>query len=177
VIVVSTSTGGTLASWLLTQPFAKNIVANIMVSPNFGVKRKSTEIIRWSWGLQIAKWINGGDYYSFTPISPAHRKYWTERYPLKAIVPVIKLVDQVNAIDKSQIRVPQLIIYSPDDQVVDVNAIDDVVSQHTHSKIKLVPFTESHDPAQHVLAGDACSPQSTDAMVKLVHDYIKNLDQ
>lgn len=175
VIVISTSTGGTLATWLMAQPFANNIAANIMVSPNFGIKRKSAEIVRWPLGLKIAKWVNGSNYYSFKPLNDIHTKYWTERYPMEALVPVVKLVDQVNDLDKSTITTPQLIVYSPKDQVINTAKVTETAKQFSAAKVSLIEFTESLDPSQHVLAGDACSPESTDAMVKLVVDYLQQL--
>ena len=175
VILVSTSTGGTLATWLLAQPFTKNVVANIMVSPNFGINNWSGELLRWSWGLSLAKWMNG-DYHSFTPQNELHKKYWTERYPYEALVPMIKLVDQVVEMEKSNVKTPQLIIYSPSDHVVDSEKTLSVANDFSSSEVTLSPFTTSSDPSQHVLAGDACAPDSTEEMVQLMHHYVLNLD-
>ena len=176
IIVISTSTGATLATWLAAQTFSSALVANVMVSPNFGIASRSGEIVRWSWGLRLAKWMNG-DYYSFEPQNEAHRLFWTERYPLEALVPMVKLVDDVVAMDKSTIRIPQLIIYSPNDQVVNVDRIIEIASEFSQSPTELVPFTTSQDPSQHVLAGDACSPESNDAMVELIANYLKSVMQ
>lgn len=175
VIIVGTSTGATLATWLAAQPFAADLHANIMVSPNFGIKRSSGELIRYGWGLQLAKLING-PYHSFTPQNQMHSDYWTERYPYEALVPMVKLVDQVLELDKSSITVPQLIIYSPDDHVISVDRIQEVSATMQNSELRLHPFTGSSDPGQHVLAGDACSPETTDEMVSLMADFIASLE-
>ncbi|MBT8113895.1 MAG: alpha/beta hydrolase [Arenicella sp.] len=175
VVIISTSTGGTLATWLLAQSGASATVANIMISPNFGIKDRFGEIVRWRWGLQLAKWLNG-PHYSFEPQNELHARYWTERYPMEALVPVIKLVDRVLEMDKTTITVPQLIIYSEDDVVIDVARVKRVSKQLINAEVTQVAFSGSSDPAQHVLAGDAVAPESTAKMVQLIANYIERLD-
>jgi len=172
VILVSASTGGTLATWLCAQTFATKLKANIMISPNFGIKSRIGEIARWNWGLQVVKWLNG-PYYSFTPMNELHAKYWTERYPVEALMPMLKLVDSVLDMDKSAIKTPQLIVYSPNDQVINVDRISVVQKQMSNAKVTLVPFTTSRDRSQHVLAGDATSPKSTEEIVEILYNYLK----
>lgn len=174
IILVSTSTGGTLATWLNAQKNTDDIIANIMISPNFGLANRAGEIVRWSWGLTLAKWINGS-HHEFQPMNDYHRRYWTERYPMEALVPMMKIVDQVRELNKSHIRTPQLIVYSPDDKVINVDAVSKLAKQFTAAAVSLVPFTQSGDPSQHVLAGDACSPGSTAAMVSLLSDFLQAL--
>ena len=177
VILVSASTGSTLATWLQTSRLAGNpinqIAANIMVSPNFGVKNSSAKILTWPGGLTIAKWINS-DYKTFKPENELHSLYWTERYPLEAVVPMLELVEEVFELDKSSLTIPQLLVYSPRDRVVDVDKIKQVATQFSSASVSVYPFTESLDPSQHVLSGDACSPNSTATMVNLMADYISN---
>ena len=175
VIIISTSTGGTLATWLLNQSGIKQPFANIMVSPNYKVQNKSIWLLKSSLGLKLAKLING-DYNSFTPHSPEHAKYWTERYPLEAVQPMLKLLDDVKQLDKSKTTTPQFIIYSPTDKVVDVDEIEAVAKQFSNSAVTMHQFTQSTDPYQHVLSGVACSPESTDIMVDVLFSYIESLN-
>lgn len=174
VLLISTSTGGTLATWLISQNEPPRVHANIMVSPNFGVSSLSAGLLKWPWGLKLAKWING-DSYSFEPNSEFQAKYWTERYPLDAVVPMVKLVDEVTELDKSNVSIPQLIIYSPKDQVIKPEKVLSTAKQFINSDVSLQPFTDSQDPSQHVLAGDALSPSSTNKMVSLISSYIKSI--
>lgn len=171
VIVVSTSTGATLATWAAAQEFSSAMVANIMVSPNFGIASRSGEIVRWPLGLKFAKLVSG-DYRSFEPRSESHRLFWTERYPMEALVPMVKLVDEVAELDKSTITVPQLLIYSPKDTVINVDKVVSTAKEFTNSDTVLSAFTTSQDQGQHVLAGDACSPASNDSMISLIHNYL-----
>ena len=174
VIFISTSTGGTLATWLLNQKDIKQPFANIMISPNYAVANNSAWMIKYWLGLKIAKLIKG-DYYQFQPLSDAHAKYWTERYPIEAIRPMLSLLDDVESMDKSITTTPQLIVYSPDDKVIDVSEIKSVAKQFTNSSTTLHEFVDSTDPYQHVLSGLACSEQSTGKMVETLLLYILSL--
>jgi len=174
VIFISTSTGGTLVTWLLAQEDTKQPFANIMISPNYAVQSSSAWLLKSSWGIKIAKLING-DYNSFTPISDEHAKYWTERYPLDAVTPMMQLLDEVNELDKSGVTSPQFLVYSPEDKVIKPEKIIETGKEFINSDVKLKPYRKSTDPYQHVLAGIACSPESTDHMVSVLSDYVRTL--
>lgn len=45
VIVIGVSTGGTLATWLSLQPNTDEIMAVILMSPNFGLKDSNSKIL------------------------------------------------------------------------------------------------------------------------------------
>ena len=174
VILLSTSTGSTLAAWLSAQAFADNLFASIMVSPNFAVKNKGAYLLTNPLGLKLGKLING-PYNSFTPTSEVHDKYWTDRYPLEALIPMVQLLRKVKQIDKSKIVLPHLVVYSPNDQIIEPKAAIEFVQQLGNSRSKLVKFNNSSDKSNHVLAGDACSPNSTNELVAVIDDYIEKL--
>ena len=85
---------------------------------------------------------------------------------------MIQIVDQVVDQDHSITRVPHLMVYSPKDHVIRVDRIEDLSAQMSNAEVELHPFTSATDPAQHVLAGEACSPETTDEMVDLMYRYI-----
>lgn len=174
VIVISTSTGATLATWLAATTFDEAAVANILISPNFDVASRVAKIVTWPGGLTLARWI-GGDYHSFEPLSAQHGRYWTERYPIEAVVPMFELLAEVRELDKSKINTPHLVVYSPDDKVIDVDLIEPTMQEFQSATVETRMFLDSTDPYQHVLAGVACSPESVDAMLKLMQDYLNTL--
>ena len=45
VIVIGVSTGGTAATWLSMQPESEDVLAFVLISPNFGPKDLSAELI------------------------------------------------------------------------------------------------------------------------------------
>ena len=173
VVLISASTGGTLSTWLTSQnePSLDRVLMSILVSPNFGLADSSGEIVRWSWGLKLAKWIKGEEHY-FIPQNELHSKYWTERYSLDAVVPMINLVDEVNEIDVSSVTTPQHFIFSLNDQVIDVEAIPAMARKYTNAQTSFYAINNSEDPGQHVIAGDACSPSTTAEVVKVMKEKI-----
>jgi len=172
VIIVGTSTGATLAAWLNMQEQAKTVAATISISPNFGVKSKTASLAQSRFGLWLAKKING-DHYSFAPLNEFHARYWTERYPLEAVVPMLDLVDEIDDLDKSLIVTPQLIVYSPADQVVDVQDIRKTALQMTSASVTITPFTISKDPVQHLLVGQVSSPDEVDELLEIIAGFLR----
>lgn len=179
VILIGTSTGATLATWLSAQTFTEQLLANILISPNFAIKSGGGWILKNSLGMWLVKQLNG-NYRGFQPLNDFHARYWTERYPLEALVPMLELVDDVDELDKSTIVTPQLIVYSPDDHVIDTEKVLDTAQEFTGATVTIVPFTSSTDPAQHVLvgrgstAGDEVQPQ-VDNMLNILVPYVKQL--
>lgn len=179
VLVIGTSTGGTLSTWLSAQPFADKLLANVLISPNFAINSGGAWLLKNPLGLWLAKKLSG-DYRGFQPLNDFHAMYWTERYPLDALVPMLELLDDVDDLDKSNIKTPQLIIYSPNDKVINVEKALETAKEFTSASVKVVPFTTSTDPAQHVLvgrgstAGDQVQEQ-VDNMLKILAPYAKAL--
>ncbi len=175
VIVIGTSTGGTLATWLNANTDASNApFATILISPNFAVKSRSSELLQWRLGRWLVKALKG-DYYSFTPHNEFHAKYWTERYPFDAIAPMLDLVDEVADIDPQTITTPHMIVYSPQDIVIDVDEIVAFGAALGSQQAVVLPFTESKDPAQHVLVGEASSPDEVDLLLNAISEFIHSL--
>lgn len=180
VLLIGTSTGGTLSTWLSAQPFADRLLGNVLISPNFAVKSGGAWLLKNPVGLWLAKKLSG-DYRGFEPLNDFHSMYWTERYPLDALVPMLELIDDVDELDKSEVTAPQLLVYSPNDQVIDVEKALETAREFTSAKVEIVPFTTSTDPAQHVLvglgstAGDQVQEQ-VNKMLAILVPYVNELE-
>lgn len=181
VLLIGTSTGGTLSTWLATQPFVDTdkVLANILISPNFAVNGGGTWMLKSSIGMWFAKLIVG-DYRGFTPQNEFHARYWTERYPMEALQPMLYLLDEVDDLDKSKISIPHLLVYSPKDKVIDVEKAIETVDEMKAASVVKIPFTTSTDPGQHVLVGKGSTTTSdyqeqVDNMLGLLENYIQNL--
>lgn len=91
VILMSSSTGGTLALYLAAT-YPEKITALIDISPNilpadFGIK-----LLDGPWGLQIARLVMGGKYMPVNPDS-YHPEAWSEGARLESTVQLQVLVD------------------------------------------------------------------------------------
>lgn len=172
VIIIGVSTGGTAATWLATQSVAKQIAAVILISPNFGVAEgRKSRILLWPWGGLLAELIMGRER-TWDGLNDAHNRYWTHRYPTRALIPMMGLVRLVELSDLSTIKTPTLVIYSPKDRVVRPAAIQDTFARIGTPGKRLVPFLGAEDPNQHVLAGDILSPGATKRIVDLIVDFV-----
>ncbi len=91
VIVIGTSTGGTLALFLASRH--PEIKALILYSPCVKLYDKTASILDKPWGLQIARLVTGGPVKTFEAESRAHAQYWQLHYRLEALVALENLVD------------------------------------------------------------------------------------
>lgn len=171
VILVGTSTGATLGTWLAAQADVE-LDGLIMISPNYGLNDPRAGILSGPWGLQMMK-LFLGPYRSWEGHNDLHRKYWTTRYKVEAIVTMLALVELARAAPLDQISAPTLVIYSPQDKVVDSNQISPMTESFQSEVVELVPFEECSDESQHVLAGDIISPESTKPVAKIMVDFIR----
>ena len=90
VIVMSTSTGGTLS--LILAAADKDIAGLIMYSPNVDLYDNKSFLLIQPWGLQIARMVIGGNYYTFKA-SPEAQKYWNTKYRIEALVELKSLLN------------------------------------------------------------------------------------
>lgn len=163
IVVLSTSTGGTLAAAAAVAPdLSQDVAAMIFVSPNFGINSPLAPILNLpaarSWLPLIA-----GEERSFTPLNDAQAKRWTTRYPSVAVLPMAALVKTVRALDFTQAKMPALFWFSNDDQVVRPDLTRDVAERWGGAaKINLVTVGPEDDPSSHVIAGDIVSPALTE---------------
>ncbi|MET2826877.1 alpha/beta hydrolase [Mesorhizobium shangrilense] len=172
VIVISTSTGGSLAAWAATQPGASAGVAAIaFISPNFGVQASGAEILTMPWGKQIAELVAGKER-SFVPRNALHEKFWTTKYPITATLPMAALTELAYAAPVEKATIPALFIFSDLDKVVRHDRTREIAGRWGGPH-ELVPIESSGDPDNHVLAGDALSPSTTAFLAQRIAVWIE----
>lgn len=175
VLIIGVSTGATLATWLAQQSGAQEDIAWILISPNFGPRDKTSEIIRWRWGRTLAHWVTGPEY-SFEPRSPDQARYWTTRYPTKALFPMMAAVHLARQQPLEAWRTPVLMLLSPRDRVIDTYAARRAFERIGAPQKRLVEVTDSSDVMQHVLAGRILSPANTAAMAQSIVEWVGTLE-
>jgi len=93
VLVMGTSTGGTLAL-MLAADFPQFVDALVLYSPNIKIKNPLAPILSGPWGLQISRAVHGGKYaVSDDPADSEDCKYWYCRYRVEAQVYLQQLLD------------------------------------------------------------------------------------
>jgi esterase/lipase len=174
VIVIATSTGATAATWLAAQPETAGVYAYVFISPNFAPKDGSSQMLTWPWGAQIATAIIGPER-SWEPENEEHGTFWTNRYPTPALLPMMGLVKLARQADVTQISTPTLMLYSPNDDVIDAEQVVAVFEEWGSAEKRLVPIDQVEDPSNHVLAGDILSPASTAPIQTVILEFLANL--
>lgn len=128
VILVGTSTGGTLAL-LLAAEFPKDVAAVVNLSPNIAINEAMIGMLDEPWGIYIARLVKGGEYNEYKPENPEKAKYWYTKYRLEAVVELENLVEHTMKPEVfKKIRQPVLNLYyykneQEQDPTVKVSAI------------------------------------------------------
>lgn len=173
VVVIGTSTGGTLATWLVMQDEARDRVeAMVLVSPNYHPQNRLARLPLYPWGEQIGR-LAVGDEYCWEPMNEEQERHWTTCYPTESVVPMMTLVEHVRLADVSTITVPTLVLYSPQDEVVDPDETLRVVGEMTSAEPEVVVVEGVTDQSKHVLAGDILSPGTTEPVVRMIVDFVR----
>ena len=172
VLVMGTSTGGTLAAWLAASEYAEGLQGVVLMSPNFGPSDPRANILTWPWGLQIAKLVQG-DYRSWEPVNEEHSRYWTTRYPTEALVTMMSLVDLVRDEGLSNVRVPVLMMYSPQDRLLDLDEIADVAETIDPDLVEVVTVEDPAKSYLHILAGDILSPATSPFVLETIEQFAR----
>jgi len=174
VIVIGSSTGATLATWAANYDQGNHIAALILLSPHYGLKRKESELLLLPWGRSILHLVEGTEY-RFEPVNVMQEKYWTTTYPSDALLPMMGVVKLTREKDLTSVKMPVLVMYSPNDQIVDTSAIQIAYLQFPSRQNRIIAIDNSGDPQQHILAGKILSPQTTDQVSSSIIEFIRQL--
>jgi esterase/lipase len=110
VIVMSTSTGGTMAL-ILAAEFPKDIYALINMSPNIAINDPAAWLLNNPWGLQIARMVKGGEYNEIEYEVP-RQAYWNGKYRLESAVQLEELLeDKMVKSTFEKVTSPSLTLY------------------------------------------------------------------
>ncbi|PRY25538.1 esterase/lipase [Aliiruegeria haliotis] len=176
VVIVATSTGGTLASLAaVDEALSRDVAGIVFVSPNFGLRNPAAKLLSLPfvrhWGPVVAGAERG-----FEPRNEGHSTYWTTRYPIAATVPMAALVDHAASLDFGRARVPALFVYSEDDVIVSPEATFAVYDAWGEAKAReLLVMGPGDDPGSHVIAGDIMSPGQTDRASAVITKWVQGL--
>lgn len=172
VILIGTSTGGTLAALAAVDPArAEGLAGVVLVSPNFRLAPAASVILDLPWARKWGPWVAGAEQ-DFPPRNEDHARFWTMRYPTTALFPMATLTRAVRAMDFAEARVPALFLYAPEDQVCDQALTAGIAAVWgaptvTHNPV----LTDRDDPYRHVVAGRILSPDQTAPLTGVILDW------
>jgi pimeloyl-ACP methyl ester carboxylesterase len=152
VILVSTSTGGTLALKLAAE-YPDRVHALVNMSPNIEINNPAAFLANNPWGLYIARLVMGGKYRDSGP-SNEKSQYWNDKYRLESVVQLQELLESTMTDETfSRITQPALTLYyykdeehqDPEVKVSAMLKMHEKLATPAHLKIhKAIPNAEAH---------------------------------
>lgn len=167
VILMSTSTGGTLALKLAAE--YPEIAGLILLSPNIEINDPNAWLLNNHWGLQIAHLVKG-KYNVIADSTPVYAQYWNRRYRMEATVQLEELLETtMKASVFNKVKQPVLLLYyfkdeDHQDKVVKVSAMKRMFNQlGTDTTLKRqvpVPNAGDHVLGSYVKSKDIATVQA-----------------
>ncbi len=109
VILLSTSTGGTLALQLCAD--FPEIAANLMLSPNIAINDPSAWMLNNHWGLQIA-YLVVGHHRTVSDTTQVYARYWYNRYATRSLPELEELIEStMKESTFNKVHQPCLLLY------------------------------------------------------------------
>ena len=176
VVVLSTSTGGTLAALAAQDPeMSRDVAGMIFVSPNFAINSGAAPLLTLPAARYWLRYLAGKER-CFEPRSPEQERFWTTCYPVEALLPMAAVVKAAYGADFSAVTIPALFRFSDADKVIKGDAVR-AVADRWGGPVTLQPVMmgDGDDPYNHVIAGDILSPGATKDTVTDFVTWIKGL--
>lgn len=176
VVVVTVSTGGTLATLAAADPvMSQDMAGLVLISPNFGMNAAGSFLLTWPFARQFVPLI-AGQTRSWKAHNDAQEAAWTTSYPIDPVFPLAALVKEANSAPVAKIDIPAFFIYSPEDQVIQASKAADVAARWGGpAEIWLPEPDPDGDPSKHVLTGDILSPGSTAQFTQRITQWVRGL--
>lgn len=161
VIVIGTSTGGTLGLWLAS--FDETIEILLLYSPNVAIYDSTSKLLSGPWGTELVRLVQGGDYFSFKADS-IKQQYWTTKYRIEALPHLQVLIDQtMTEATFKKVKQPVFMgYYFRDEENQDkVVSVPDMLSMYEQlgtsenlKRKKAFPDVDDHVMTSHITSKD-----------------------
>ena len=180
VIIMSTSTGGTLAL-KLAATYPDKIFALINLSPNMEDDQPGTFVLNSPWGYEIANLISFGEMKKIEHEQEEAKQYWDTIYPSKALVDLQVLVETTMLPETfKKIEVPVLTLYYhknflEEDQHVEVSVYEDAHKLFsTPDSLNVLQPLDT--PGTHFIGSDIKS-EDTEVVEKEIMEFLNKIIQ
>lgn len=180
VVAVGMSTGASLA--LLATAALKSVRPDlrpdglILLSPNFKLANRAADALMLE---SLAPFTDSairlieGNEHSFMPKNELHRMRWTSRYPIEAVVQLMRVLRALATLRLDEdlfSDIPRLLLYTPKDKVVSIEEIERRLEGARSAELTAVRW-ENGD--QHQLASRTFSSEKIDELVSVIDLWVK----
>lgn len=139
VILLSTSTGGTLATLLAAQ-FPGRVHALINIGPNFQDDIPGTWMLNTNWGYELAHLVSMGDYREVSHEEPTANQYWDTMFVADALLELQVLVDAATQDSLLQkVQSPVLTMYYHEDDRNEDERVEVSIYPEIHQRFSTPP--------------------------------------
>lgn len=177
VILMSTSTGGTLALQLAAA-YPNDVYALINMSPNIAINDNLAFLANNPWGLQLARLVSKGDFRRSSDRDPERAKYWYNDYRLEGVVQLENLLESTMTPQTfAKVHQPILNLYyykdeEHQDPTVKVSAIMNM-QEELGTSVGMKEAQPIPGAGAHVM-GSALTGHDLPAVEKAIHDFAIN---
>jgi len=172
LIVLSTSTGGTLSLAMIGHPLMENVDTLAMISPNLMPADPAARWLTRPAGPLIAK-LMVGETRSWSAHNELQERFWTTSYPTEAVVEVMRLVDRARSRLSATIDHDVIMFVSPGDRVISPDAARAAFDALDAPRKRWIEVETAEDPSSHVLAGDILSPGTTRRIAAQIVSFVR----
>jgi len=176
VIVIGTSTGGTLGAWLATMPASARtgLHALVLISPNFGPVDRAASVLTLPWASAVLPLFIPER--EWTPRSDEQRRFWTVKYPSAPLFPMQALVEHTRSRELAGYTTPTLTFYNAADNVVDASRtlawLDQLQALGTVREMRRA-ITPAAGEDDHVIVGRIVAPSQTAGFVETIVRFVR----
>ncbi len=180
VIIMSTSTGGTLATKLAAE-FPDDVFTLINLSPNFEDDQAGAWFLASHWGYETANLISLGKNKKIKQESKVEKQYWDTSYNSRALVDLQVLVGTTMIPETfRKVKCPVLTLYYSDNELqeddhVEVDAIPKIIEQFSTPK-NLNVLKRLQTQETHFIGSDIKSKDIKSVEKEIVEFLQKKLD-
>ncbi len=161
VILLSTSTGGTLSLMLAAQ-YPNDVAAQVLLSPNIEIFDDNAKVLNDHWGASIAKLIKGTDTLYSSRQDTLYKKYWNHRYSMQGAIALESLIESsMTAETFKKVTTPTCLMYyykneEEQDKVVKVTAMKSMMEQIASVKKEqyAIPNAGNHVIGSYIISKD-----------------------
>lgn len=179
VVVLSTSTGGTLAT-LLAVHFPDDVHALVSIGPNYQDDIPGTWMLNSNWGYELSHLVSLGNYREISYDQPGADQYWDTMYVAEALLELQVMVGNAMVEETfRRVRTPVLTMYYHKDDFNEDERVEVSVYPDAHAAFASPPdqtaLVALPTPGTHFCGSDIMS-DDVDTTVTTAVDYLRKLE-